>query len=111
FKDKGIVKVIIKQDSGSKDLGDSLAVRKENFNRGGSTYLMKLKRRKRSPAFRSGLEDMGKLMDERLVCLIYKIGQEEPFPIEINLYVSSEVTSFSGLDKIAGQDLVRPTDL
>jgi len=111
FKDKGVVKIIIKQGSGNKDLGDSLAVHKENFDRGGPTYLMKLKKRTKSLAFRSGLEDMGKLMNERLVCLIYEIGREEPFPIEVNLYVSSEATSFSGLDDITDQSLTKATDL
>ena len=111
YKDRGVVKVIIRQGSSNKKFRDSLAVNKKKFDLGGPAYLVNMKKRKRSPAFRSGLEDAGRLMNERPVCLIYKIGQEEPFPIEVNLYVSREATSFSGLDEIAGQDLVRPTDL
>ena len=111
FKDEGGIKIIIKQDSSAKEVRDKLTVHKKKFNLEGPTYLMKLKKRTKSPAFRSGLEYMGKLMDERPVHLIYKIGMEDPFPIEVNLYVSREATSFLGLDEIVDQIPAKPTDL
>ncbi|MBU4149441.1 MAG: hypothetical protein KKB52_03715, partial [Candidatus Omnitrophica bacterium] len=99
FKDKKILKITIHQESSSKSARDRLSINKEGFDLQGPDYLIDdTERRKLFALNRYGLgfRNIGELMKQRPVRLMYKLGQEEPFPIETNLYVSTEGLS---LDK------------
>jgi len=99
-----ILKITINQKSSSRDARNRLAINEGGFNLQGPDYLIdEVKREKSSALVRrgQGLRNIAKLMKERPLSLIYKIGQEEPFPIETNLYIKSPGTSnqISATDK------------
>lgn len=100
FKNGEILKITVQQSSSSKDARDRLDINKEGFNLRGPDYLIDVQERMKSSAFvrRGGASRViGDLIRFNSACLIYKIGREEPFPIETNFYIFTKRLS---LDKL-----------
>jgi len=100
FKNWKILKITIQQPSSSKEARDGLDINKKGFDLRGPDYLIDVHERMKSSAFvrRGGaFRVIGDLIRFNSACLIYKIGIEEPFPIETNLYIFTERPSLNKL--------------
>ncbi len=109
FKNGEILKITIQQPSSSKDARDRLGINKKGFDLQGPDYLIDVQERMRSSAFirRGGaFRVIGDLIRFNSACLIYKIGREEPFPLETNFYIFIERRSLDKLKQaIPSKDL------
>jgi len=100
FRNGKIVKITIQQPSSGKDARNRLDINKRGFDLRGPNYLIDVQERASSSAFlrRGGaFRVIGDLIRFNSACLIYKIGREEPFPIETSLYVATRKLSLEKL--------------